>query len=79
MTVGDKKARRGDWFFFVLFFGLVWFGNVLLALVNLDVPLPPDLGGGEHATGTAHVTEGSLTGTVSTTTGDTGNTGDGAT
>jgi hypothetical protein len=40
------------------------------------VPLAPDLGGSEHATGTALVTEGSLTGTVSTTTRDTGNTGD---
>lgn len=53
--------------------------NSLLALVNLDVPLAPDLGRGEHATGTAHVTEGGLTGTVSTTTRDTGNTGDSAT
>jgi hypothetical protein len=53
--------------------------NLLLALVHLDVPLAPDLGGSEHATGTAHVTEGGLTSTVSTTTGDTGNTGDSAT
>lgn len=53
--------------------------NVLLALVNLDVPLAPDLGGSEHAAGTAHVTEGGLTGTVSTTTGDTGDTGNSAT
>ena len=51
----------------------------LLALVDLDVPLAPDLGGSEHAAGTAHVTEGGLTGTVSTTTGDTGDTGDGTT
>lgn len=51
----------------------------LLALVDLDVPLAPGLGGREHATGTAHVTEGSLTGTVSTTTGDTGNTGNSTT
>jgi hypothetical protein len=51
----------------------------LLALVNLDVPLAPDLGRGEHATGTAHVTEGGLTGTVSTTARDTGDTGDSAT
>lgn len=54
-------------------------GNSLLALVDLDVPLAPDLGRGEHATGTAHVTEGSLTGTVSTTTGDTGDTGNSTT
>jgi hypothetical protein len=43
------------------------------------VPLAPDLGGSEHATGTALVTEGSLTGTVSTTTGDTGDTGNSTT
>ena len=53
--------------------------NSLLALVDLDVPLAPDLGGSEHATGTAHVTEGGLTGTVGTATRDTGNTGDSAT
>lgn len=53
--------------------------RLLLALVDLDVPLAPDLGRGEHAAGTAHVTEGSLTGTVSTTTRDTGDTGDSAT
>jgi hypothetical protein len=52
---------------------------VLLAKVDLLVPLAPDLGGCEHATGTAHVTEGGLTGTVSTTTRDTRNTGDSAT
>ena len=52
---------------------------VLLAKVDLLVPLAPDLGGSEHATGTAHVTEGGLTGTVSTTTRDTGDTGDSAT
>jgi hypothetical protein len=34
----------------------------LLVLVDLAVPLSPDLKGGEHATLTAHVTEGSLTG-----------------
>lgn len=51
----------------------------LLANVDLLVPLPPDLGRGEHATGTAHVTEGSLTGTVGSTTRDTRDTGDGAT
>ena len=51
----------------------------LLALVDLDVPAAPDLGRGEHATGTAHVTEGGLTSAVSTTTRDTGDTGDGTT
>lgn len=52
---------------------------VLLAKVDLLVPLAPDLGGSEHATRTALVTEGGLTGTVSTTTRDTGDTGDSAT
>ena len=49
--------------------------NSLLALVDLDVPLAPDLGGSEHATRTAHVTESSLTSTVGTTTRDTRDTG----
>lgn len=51
-----------------------WEENVLLALVDLDMPLAPDLGRGKHAAGSAHVTKGSLTGTVSTTTRDTGDT-----
>lgn len=50
-----------------------------LANVDLLVPLSPDLGGSEHTTRTAHVTERSLTGTVSTTTRDTGDTSDSAT
>jgi len=54
-------------------------GEALLAQVDLLVPLAPDLGGCEHATGTAHVTEGGLTSAVSTTTRDTRNTGDSAT
>jgi hypothetical protein len=53
--------------------------EALLVQVDLLVPLAPDLGRGEHTTGTALVTEGSLTGTVSTTTRDTGDTGDSAT
>lgn len=51
----------------------------LLALAELDVPLAPGLGGGEHAAGATHVTERGLTGTVGTTTRDTGDTGDSAT
>lgn len=43
------------------------------------MPLAPDLGGSEHATRAAHVTERSLTSTVSSSTRDTGNTGDGTT
>lgn len=54
-------------------------GVTLLIVVHLDVPLSPDLGGGKHTTGTTHVTESSLTGTVSTTTTDTWNTGNGTT
>ena len=50
--------------------------ETLLVDVDLLVPLAPDLGRGEHTTGTALVTEGSLTGTVSTTTRDTRNTSD---
>ena len=53
--------------------------ETLLVEVDLLVPLAPDLGGSEHATGTAHVTEGGLTSTVSSTTRDTGDTGDSAT
>lgn len=63
MGEGKKKERQ----------------NSLLALVDLDVPLAPDLGGSEHATRSAHVTESSLTSTVSTATRDTRNTGDSAT
>lgn len=54
-------------------------GISLLALVDLDVPLAPDLGRGEHATRSAHVTEGGLTSTVSTGTRDTRDTGNGTT
>lgn len=56
-----------------------FFRDSPLTLADLDVPLAPDLGGSEHATRSAHVTEGGLTGTVSTTTGDTGDTGNGTT
>jgi hypothetical protein len=57
------------------------FQRMFIPLANVDllVPLAPDLGRGEHATGTALVTEGSLTSTVSTTTRDTRNTGDSTT
>lgn len=53
-------------------------GVLLLAQVDLLVPLTPDLCWGEHATRAAHVTEGSLTSAVSSTTGDTRNTCNGA-
>ena len=54
-------------------------GETALVLVDLDVPLAPGLGRGEHTTTTAHVTEGSLARTVGSTTTDTGNTSDGTT
>lgn len=47
--------------------------------VDLTVPSAPDLGGTEHTTTTAHVTESTLTTATSTTTTDTGNTGNSAT
>ena len=50
-----------------------------LVLVDLAVPLAPGLGGGEHATLAAHVSESGLSGTVGSSSRDTGNTGDGAT
>lgn len=53
--------------------------ETLLSQVDLLVPLAPDLGRGEHATGSAHVTEGSLTSTVSSASRDTRNTGNSAT
>lgn len=50
-------------------------GVSLLVLVDLDVPLPPSLGRGEHSTTSAHVTESSLSRSLGTTTTDTGDTG----
>jgi hypothetical protein len=54
-------------------------GVSLLVLVDLDVPLPPGLGGSEHSTTSAHVTESGLTGSLSSTTTNTGDTSDGTT
>lgn len=45
-----------------------------LANIDLLMPLAPDLGWSKHSSGSTHVTESSLTSTVSTTTRDTGNT-----
>merc|ERR1711907_711256 len=50
-----------------------------LVYVDLAVPLAPGLGWVEHAPSTAHVTEGSLAGTVCATAGNTGDTRDSAT
>jgi len=52
-------------------------GVPLLGDGDLAVPPPVDLGGSEHVTSTAHVAESSLAGTVSATSTDTGDTGDG--
>jgi len=49
----------------------------LLADVDLLVPLAPSLGGCKHATSTAHVTEGTLSGSGGTSSSDTGDTGNG--
>jgi hypothetical protein len=54
-------------------------GEPLLVDVDLAVPLPVGLGGGEHATSSAHVTEGTLACPVGTTTRHAGDTRDGAT
>jgi hypothetical protein len=54
-------------------------GETLLVQVGLDVPLSPGLGRGEHTTTATHVTESSLTSTVSTGTVDTRNTGNSTT
>lgn len=50
-----------------------------LVLVHLDVPLPPGLGGSEHSTTSAHVTESGLARSLGTTTANTGDTGNGTT
>ena len=49
----------------------------LLANVDLLVPLAPGLGGCEHASSTAHVSESSLSGSGGTSTSDTRDTGNG--
>uniref|UniRef100_A0A2N9F0A5 Uncharacterized protein n=1 Tax=Fagus sylvatica TaxID=28930 RepID=A0A2N9F0A5_FAGSY len=61
MTARKHKGRnsRGD-------------GVPLEVHVNLTVPAVPDLGRSEHASTTAHVSKGSLTNTMSTTSGNTG-------
>jgi len=56
-------------------------GDGVSLLVDIDslVPLSPDLERGEHSTLTAHVTEGSLTGSAGTGTTNSGNTSDSST
>lgn len=56
-------------------------GEGISALVDIDlsVPLSPGLGGGEHSSSSAHVTESSLAGSVGTTTRDTRNTSNSST
>jgi len=55
-------------------------GNGVSALVEVgaSVPSSPDLGGGEHSSTSAHVSESSLSGSVGSTTADTGNTSNGS-
>lgn len=50
-----------------------------LVLVDLSVPSAVGLGGGEHTSSTAHVTESSLSGAVGSSSRNTGNTSDGTT
>jgi len=50
-----------------------------LVLVYLDMPPAPGFGGGEHATTTAHVSEGSLARAVGSSSTDARDTGDGTT
>ena len=52
-------------------------GIPLLAGVDLPVPLAPGLGGGKHAATAAHVSKGSLSRALGSSSIDTGNTGDG--
>lgn len=54
-------------------------GVLLFVVVHLDVPSSPDLGWSEHSTTSTHVTEGSLTGSVGTTTSNSWNSGDSST
>jgi len=55
--------------------------NCESALVDIDLSVPssPDLDGAEHSTSSAHVSEGSLSGSVGTTSVNTGNTSNGST
>mmetsp|Transcript_7047 Transcript_7047/g.15377 ORF Transcript_7047/g.15377 Transcript_7047/m.15377 type:complete len:172 (+) Transcript_7047:412-927(+) len=52
-------------------------GVTLLGGVDLLVPLAPGLGGVEHTSTAAHVSEGTLSGAGRTTAADAGDTGDG--
>jgi len=54
-------------------------GETALSLVHASVPAAPDLRGREHTSTTAHVTEGSLTTAVGTSSSNTGNTRHGTT
>ena len=54
-------------------------GVALLGYVDLAMPASISLGGSEHVTSAAHVTESTLAGSVGTTSADTGNTCDGTT
>jgi len=53
-------------------------GESSLALVDLSVPLSPSLGWGEHSSTSAHVSEGSLSGSLGSSSGNSWNSGDGS-
>jgi len=55
------------------------YGETTLVLVDLDVPLAPDLGRSEHASSSAHVTESGLSRAVGSSSSNTRDTGDGTT
>ena len=52
-------------------------GKAPLGDVHLAVPLPPRLGGGKHAAGATHVAKGGLSGTLGSSSVNTGDTGNG--
>ena len=54
-------------------------GESTLSLVDLPVPLSPGLGWGEHSTGSAHVSERGLTGSLGSSSGNSWNSGNGST
>ena len=54
-------------------------GESTLSLVDLSVPLSPGLGWGEHSTGSAHVSERGLTGSLGSSSGNSWNSRNGST
>lgn len=58
--------------------GGIWGKSSLLPKIDLLMPFAPDLGGGEHAAGTTHVAESSLTGSMGSSAGHTRDTSNSA-